>query len=478
MTRTRGSRSRWGLRAGAISVTVLLATVAILVFPMGGVAGATPTAPSAGPAFWAYGGLETFNVSWHGVSGVYVGSATYGFSSTMTEVNTSSTTYTLTENQTVGAVVNLTYCRPNCERPALTEHYSYRAWEAWNDMTNFTSAASVTLQNGTTVAALGIVSSNATAAANITESLTTVRNGSPEVVRELFASASASFSLEFSPSLGLFPLNVTPNTSWVGSAAFTGSGAWETAYLSVGPFGERGPDRVSGSLVGSGTATIQGSDRGSLMLSHRSLTQLALLLEVSPTVGTLAFRAGFDLMGGFAIIPHAIDIVQSASGATWASLAVGNTTAVPSLTDLSVGSRNTPASLVASEYTYSTAISDPDPSNSGSANMVQGTPISPAQATSTSNCLQGTASCSTASVSPASPAVGGQGVFGLVLVGLGIVAIAVIVGGLVISQRRRIPPPSYPNARLYPPGASVARPSEPDGPEPPSDEDDPLQNLW
>jgi len=56
----------------------------------------------------------------------------------------------------------------------------------------------------------------------------------------------------------------------------------------------------------------------------------------------------------------------------------------------------------------------------------------------------------------------------------------VIVGGLLVSQRRRMPPPAYPNAALYPPGTAArgARRTGPTTSEPTPDEDDPLQHLW
>ncbi|MFZ0699435.1 MAG: hypothetical protein WAN74_04520 [Thermoplasmata archaeon] len=477
---------RRGERAGAIIVTatVLVATLAIWAFPLGGLAAAQPaagTAPSGTSTLWAYGGINTENVSWQGAHGVYVGTVTYGFSVVLSQTNTSSTTYTLSENQTVGAVINLTYCRPNCRTPTVTEQYSYRALEAWNDLTNFTTTASVILKNGTSVDAVGIVSSNASIAANITEELTAVRNGTTHVLNELFASASARFSLNFTPALGLFPLSLTPNAIWTGSAAFTAAGSWESEFLAVNSVGSVGPVQTAGDLAGSGTATIHGTDRGSVVLSHRSLTQVATRLNVLPIVGSVAFMAGFDLMDGFAILPHVANLVQSSSTASWDSRAVGNITATTALTDLGARSGSAPESFAASAWTYSTAISNPDPSSSGASNTVQGAPITPAQASLASNCLEGTASCGIFATSPSSASVAGGGLLPVAFLSIGTIAVVVIVGGLLISQRRRIPPPSYPNAALYPPGGSrsgAGGAAEPTGTEPPSDEDDPLQDLW
>lgn len=467
--------------AGAITVTVLLATLAIWTFPLGGVASAQPATGAGSSELWAYGGITTSNVSWHGESGVYVGTVIYGFSATLTQLNTSSTSYRLTENQTVGAVINLTYCHRGCPNPSGADRYYYRAWETWSDVTNFTTTASVTLLNGSSVAALGILSSNVSATANITETLSGARNGSTGILRGLFASASARYALDFAPALGLFPLNLTPNESWVARASFTAAGTWQTAFLSAGPFRQNISREGVGSLAGSGTAAMQGSDRGSLALSEGDLTQVAMNLEVLPTVGSLAFLAGFDLMGGFAILPRAVNLVQPGSDASWGMFALGNTTAQSSFTDLGARSGRAPERFVASAWSYSTAISNPDPSGSGGSNTVQGSPISPAQASSTSECLQGTTSCGTLGTNPTSPVAAEASLLSIAFLSVGTLAVAVIVGGLVISQRRRIPPPTYPNAALYPPGRSAppaTEGSDPAGPELPTDEDDPLRDLW
>jgi hypothetical protein len=430
---------------------------------------------------WAYGAISTENVSWQAAHGVYAGTATYGFSVILTQTNSSSTTYTLTENQTVGAAINLTYCHPDCQSPAVTEQYSYRAWETWNDVTNLTTAARVILNNGTSTPAVGIVSSNASTAANITEQLTRVRNGSVHLASGLFVSASARFALNFGTPLGLFPLTLAPGEGWIGSAAFTAAGSWASGFLTVNPAGQLGSDRTSGTLAGSGTATIYGGDRGSVVLSDGVLTQVETRLAVLPTAGSGAFMAGFDLMDGFAILPHVANLLQSSSTASWGSHAVGNTTATTALTDLGPRSGNAPESFVASAWSYSTAISSPDPSGSGGSNTVQGSPITPAQASSTSNCLEGTSSCGTSGTTPTSPGLAVAGLLPVAFLTIGTLTIVVIAGGLLISRRRRIPPPTYPNAALYPPGGSRTAGSdrvEPAGNEPPADEDDPLRDLW
>ncbi len=484
MRATTRRRGRWAARAGAISVTALLATLAIWTFPVGSVAAAPPAlgaAPGAPSAPWAYGNLTTENVTWPAMRGMYEGYATYGFSVVLTQTNISATTYSLSENQTVGALINLTYCRPNCEQPIETERYFYRAWETWNDVTNFTTAVSVTLHDGSSVGAVGIAGSSASSAANITENLTTDRNGSVRLVDQLFASASTRFSLDFAPVLGLFPLNLTLGSSWTASAAFTAVGSWESGYLSANAHGRTGSSQSSGNLSGSGIATLGGIDRGSLLLADRGLTQVALHLAVLPTLGSAGFRAGFELMDGFAILPNVANLLQSSSTMGWASRAMGNTTATTSLADLGSRSGSGPVSFIASAWSYSTAISAPDPSSSGNSSTVQGAPLTPAQASSTSNCLEGTVACGTTGSNPTTPTLGGNGLLPIAFLGIGTVAIAVVVGGLLIAQRRRIPPPIYPNAALYPPGGSSARtdaPGEPTGPAPPPAEDDPLQNLW
>ncbi len=483
MRATTRRRARWATRVGAITVTALLATLAIWTFPVGNVAAAPPAlgaASGTAPVPWAYGNLTTENVTWPATHGMYEGYATYGFSVILNQTNTSPTTYSLSEKQTVGAQINLTYCRPSCEAPVVTEQYSYRAWETWNDVTNFTTVVSVTLHDGPSVGAVGITGSNASSAANVTEQLTVGRNGSVRLIDQLFASASTRFSLEFTPALGLFPLNLTLGSSWMASAAFTAVGSWEAGYLSASAHGPTGSSQSRGNLSGSGIATLDGTDRGGLLLSHQGLTQVALHLGVLPTLGTAGFRAGFDLMDGFAILPHVGNLLQSSSTASWASRAMGNTTATTSLADLGPRSGGGPESFIASAWSYSTAISSPDPTSSGGASTVQGAPLTPAEAGATSSCLQGTVACATTGSNPTTPTFGGSEALPIAFLAIGTLAIAVIVGGLLIAQRRRIPPPIYPNAALYPPGGSrtgTVAPDEPPGPAPPPAEDDPLQNL-
>ena len=204
MRATTRRRARWAARAGAISVTALLATLAIWTFPVGSVAAAPPGLGAGSgepPAPWAYGNLTTENVTWPAMHGMYEGYATYGFSVVLTQTNISATTYSLSENQTVGALINLTYCRPSCEKPIETEHYFYRAWETWNDVTNFSTAVFVTLRDGSSVGAVGIAGSSASSAANITEKLTTDRNGSVRLVDQLFANPSISSNPARNPAL-------------------------------------------------------------------------------------------------------------------------------------------------------------------------------------------------------------------------------------------------------------------------------------
>ncbi|MGP8134670.1 MAG: hypothetical protein ACLQD8_00800 [Thermoplasmata archaeon] len=454
--------------------------MAIWAFPLVGVVSAEPPPATGSVPAWAYGGINTYNVSWQGARGVYVGSATYGFSDVLTQFNTSSTAFTLTENHTVGAAIDLTYCRPNCASPTLTEQYTYRAWETWLDAANFTTSANVSLRNASAVPALGIASSNASVAANITEHLTATRNGSTHLVHELFASSSAHLALVFTPALGLFPINLTANVSWVGSASFDASGTWRTDFLLVGPLRQEGPDTGSGTLTGSGVATLAGTERGSVILSERRLTQVAMKLAVHPHLGSPAFLAGFDLMDGFTIVPHATDLMQSSSSDAWRSLAAGNTTAQSSVMDLTPPAGNAPGRFVASAWTYVTSVSSPDPSTPGASQTVQGAPISPSEATSTAGCLQGTESCASTGTNPNPGATGGTALLPIVFLSVGTVALVVIVGGILISQRRRIPPPSYPNAALYPPGPAArgTRRTAPTDSEPTPDDDDPLQNLW
>jgi hypothetical protein len=107
---------------------------------------------------------------------------------------------------------------------------------------------------------------------------------------------------------------------------------------------------------------------------------------------------------------------------------------------------------------------------------VQGEPETPAQATSAQHCLTSGVGCAASSSGPAP-----RSLLGAVVVVGAIVVTGALVAIAVVSRRRKVPPPTYPNAALYPPGAAgpvapARAPAAPGAPTPP--EEDPLDHLW
>lgn len=487
-----GSFESGGRRlALSLAVVALLAALTIWAFPVVGASSAPSPGLIAGSVnASAVGAVESWNVTWAGLHGQYVGRVTYGFASSTVRTNTSNSTFVLAQNQTVGAVVNLTYCVPTCAKPSAEERYFYHSWERWSVVANFTTEANLTI-GLRTVRAVGLESSNTTFAANVTEVLTKSVGNTTDLLQRLTASVSAEYALSFTPALPLFPANlslVAPNQMWSSiSTMYASSGVWDAQYQFIGRLGHATTVSNSGSLDGHGRAVMTaqppptpvGASPGRGPMGPVALT---FTVELVPAGGSVAGRAGFDLAEGFIFIPHALDLLQGAappppnpSSPAWNVNSAGNLTLSAGPIDVASPGQPT-APFGVTSWGFGTELSNPDPTTEPHNETVTGEPISQGEAASDASCLEG-GSCGTKGGGGA-PVVGAwlPGLSAEVLIG----AVAVIAIGLAVSaiRLRQVPPPRYPNASLYPPGRASPPRAPAARPAPPTDESDPLENLW
>lgn len=470
---------------------------AFMVFVLSSSALASGAAvPAAGtPQTWAYGYVKTVSVGPLKASDgwVYEGNATVGYSVTLGQANTNSTTFELSVERTMGVLFFVEFCTPSCSSPASFANLSYHAWEVTDTWANFTTQGTVT-ENGASVAALALLNTSSTVRANVTESAhSALPSGDVGALRGLVdrskylsAEVSSASNVTFATPLGLLPLSLATAQSWTSTSAFNASGraSYSYYYHLAGPQSNKtvGPDSGQFTVSPSGEVTVEGA-----YSPHDSVT----FSGVTYPAVELTFSGPFSVREGFILIPASVDLFD-ASNAPWA--AVQNGTSVVTMSyldaDASVGGH---VGIAASSWLYSlSATNSADttiaagtglmPASVATANPVtatsiQGTPQTVAQAQASGQCLTAGVGCP--AVSSASTARGLFTEAATVGVVVAVVAVIVIV---LVAERRRVPPPVYPNATLYPPGPQASAPSRPSArpgetPPPPAEED-PLDHLW
>jgi hypothetical protein len=462
----------------------------VFVLPSGLAAAAGPSGAGASTTLWAYGAVRTVSFSGTTESGwQYQGSATFGYSVVLDQINTSAngSTFELTLNRTMGALFDLEFCFPTCAKAVYSANETYHSWETTHAWANFTTLGSVTEATGS-VAAIALLDTHSTVAGQLLE---TSASSAPSAnrSRSLSVSVSGGADVTFATPLGLIPLNLSlaQPQSWTSTAAFTATGAaiWSFDYAAAGPLHTISIVR-NGSLAvnRSGSVTAIGSYSLGNSVSFNGVTypaiQLVLLGPFSVREGIILVPSGSDLFGG--------------SSQPWSANQTGAATV--SMTSLDVlPSADGHLGLVASAWLYdaSGAVDANVAGSSGGMSALatssaspapapptalQGAPMSPSAAQSTQNCLVTGSSCPSAS-GGGTPGTPFRGLFGL---GVLVVAVVVIAGVVLVAERRRMPPPAYPNANLYPPGASAPVNRPPTGRAPPTSpppaEDDPLGHLW
>jgi hypothetical protein len=473
-----------------LSVLVVTGVSVLMVFVLvsGAVAAAPISTSSSATGSWSYGVVRTVSVGplQAGNGWTYQGNATVGYTVSIYENNTSATTFELTVHRTMGAAFSVRFCLPSCASPTQWVNESYRAWETTTAFSNFTTQGSV-LEGTSSVPAISILNSTVSLRANLTESSDVYLPRAGQVgphTHYLAAAISGDSAVTFAPALGLVPTVLTPGTSWSSTSHFNETGAAERTYYYAAqtPFKNTNIGPVSGgvSFGSNGTVTLEGTYPAASTFHYGGVSYPAVVITV---VGP------FSLREGVIFIPIAADLFGSASQ-PWAVDQNGTATAQMSALDLQP-SEGDHLGLVASSWQFasvSTNAAEASPLSPGaitsavSANnpvastTVQGEPETQAQSFSSQQCLTSGAGC---------PGVAGGSTpgswLGLVVVVGAVATVGALLALAVVGRRRSLPPPTYPNAVLYPPGASnpsapAGAPAKPGAP-PPAD-DDPLDHLW
>jgi hypothetical protein len=458
----------------------------VLVIPVGLTAASPAPAATASQTVWAYGAVRTLDFSGVAHNGwEYSGSATYGFSVVLNQTNTSATTFELTVNRTMGALFQVQYCYPSCHSPRYFGNLSDHVYETVSATANFTTQGAVD-ELGAEVGAIALNNSQSHLLANVTESASSyVPNAGVTAPRSLLLDAQvvASSAVLFTPGLGVLPTNLTTAQSWNSTSNFTAhaGASYQSLKELKGPLGSvHQTSNGSIQIPASGTVTLSGSfsPNDTVDLGGASYPEIALQVH-----GPFAVREGFIL------VPSAIDLFNGGSAPGPAGQN-GSASAAMSWLDARA-SASGHVGIAASEWVYDSTTRGPSsglPGVSGPAELsasatngsdaaptttVQGEPESVGTAQSQQTCLLTDVGC------PSGTAPTGFSLRGIAgLLGVAVVVIVVVAAVALVAERCRMPPPAYPNAALYPPGA--ARPvgrvvtSKP----PPPVEDDPLRHLW
>jgi len=463
--------------AAAVVLTSALLTVCVLST---GVAAAMPTPSTSSTPMWAYGVVKT--VDFHGSGGnyTYQGNATIGLSVIFNETANSSTgVVTVHAVRTVGAILNVEYCVPSCRGAGFEASFAHHAWETTSAWANLTTQGSVEGPHGS-VPALALNNSSVTVTGGLRD-LNEYTLGATLLLEHLLnVSVAGHVSVELTPSLGLFPLNLTPGATWNSSSGFNGSGNvnWSSYYLTAGTRALF-PGNISSdgnfSAVRSGTIDLNGSYPVGSNVSFGGSSFPAVIVAVGH---------GFALGDGVFLLPAGADLFGT-TNQSWVSNQSASAVVTAEQLDVHPGGAfDGHLPIVASgsiwesstSYSYVSALPDgsgplpavPAPAASGNSTFVQAQPESVAAAQSDDHCLLTGAGCS----SPLGPKLPLR----LLFLGGAVVVVGAVLA-IALVTRRRPPAPVYPNSALYPPGAvAAARPAP--APKPAPTEDDPLGHLW
>jgi len=466
---------------GWLVVSAVAALVAFAMVPaFAGTASASPAPASTDVPSnqWAYGGMGysngtvvigTSTLSWN---------ASFGWTVVFTATNTSANTTMIEEQRTVGMDVKASY-----SAPTLSATYTYHGQEVDVAFANLTTAATV-YENGVAVAALGLINDSTSIAGSISEALT-VTHANTTRSATFDATGTAHLAAQFSPALGLIPLNLSSANEWNSTATITPTGAWNVNWSwANNGFGN---NTGSGSGSANGTAGIAGTVQltgylahqpAPILPGHEPRTAIVLVVEgprgnywlydgfvitpgTFPMFGSAAAAYAADAYGSAAIQSQTFDVSSSARGPQLTGGATTFGATDPSMTGLS-GSP--------------TEISSPSAASSPGT-TVQGNPMTVPAAQAEANCLTGGCGGSSAGSAPMG--------FGLVLVVAALAVVASVgligvveyrsyarrkarkeqVGGSAETGTSGVPPTAVPGP--LPPSGVNGAPSGPSAPEMP-----------
>ncbi|MFY9717789.1 MAG: hypothetical protein WAK40_07670 [Thermoplasmata archaeon] len=469
------------LRSRSTSTFLVVASVLLTICMFGSGIASASTTPAASPSpSWAYGELKT--IDYHGSAGLYTyeGSATLGFSVVFNETqNATDGVITVNALRTIGALVNVRYCLPDCSSPRIVANVSYHAWETTNAWANLSTSGTVTEPHGT-AAGLALNNSSVGVTAKLRESADSMNGAVVLSDRSLEVNVTGRLSVNLTPSLGLYPLNLSVGDTWNSSSVFNASGkiAWSSFYTAFGTHvGTPVKTSQSGTAMKSGNGTI------AVAGSYGAGTDFSYLGTAYPAAD-LTLSGPFSLFEGVILVPATADLF--ASGAhPWSSEQDGSAVVSSAVLDVHPGKYfHGHLPIVASGFYLQTAASNvatdlapaesprfpaaTPTASSDNSTFVQGNPETVAQAHSGQTCLITGAGCPLAA--------GPKSLLRFFLL-VGSVAVVAVLVGVAVAARRRPPVPVYPNSALYPPGTTVTKAPTP-APAPKPAEEDPLGHLW
>jgi hypothetical protein len=418
-----GGTKGW-LVLSAVAVLMTLAVVPALA----GTASATP-APRISAADvpsnqWAYGGVGWSNNTLVVGNERLTWNASFGWTVIFTATNTSANATMVEEQRTVGIDLTAKYVGP-----AAQATYTYVGHESDVAFANLTDAATVYV-NGAPVAALGIVNDSTRVAGSIAETISVTSQGSTRTA-SLDVTGTAHTSAQFSPALGLIPLNVSGATMWNSSATINPSGAWNITYAwaNNGFNGQTGSGTLSsnGTVNTPGPVNLTGYDvtrtYGVPVFPDHVSRQAIVLIVQGPLGNYDAFVLvpnGFALFGGGA---HAYD--SESLGTATISAETLYVSAGARGPDVTAGSTTFGASTQAINTLDVTTADNQPAAGATPGTTVTGGPMTVSQAQAESNCLTGACAA-------ASNATIGAGA----LVIVAALAVAAVVGTVVVIEWR------------------------------------------
>ena len=358
----------------------------LLVTMVGGASAASVGPAASSSTLWAYGGSNstsgTISVPGETVAWNTSFSVVVVLNATSTGPNTTELSLQRTVAISISGSIHLT----NGSYGAV----SYQGLEVDNAYANLTNASTVYV-DGAPVPALGLDNSSVSAHASVAESAVG-KIGNLSAFAYFNASGALASSVQFAPSFGLVPLNLTGVSAWNSTTTATPSAAWNFSYNYnfLGWEGNTGGGNGSAGGNWSGTYALSLSGEVITVSIPRfsdHVTRSAILLEVT---------GGADLYDGVIVVPHAFDLFGGATPA-FAAHTGGLGAATISADELFLDhGRVRVTSLSASEVTFGTSGTvdllsghgGAMPAASGASGTVVAQPESVSAAQQQAHCLQ------------------------------------------------------------------------------------------
>jgi hypothetical protein len=416
-----GGTKGWLVLAG---VAVLMTLAVVPAFA--GTASASPaplTAANTPSNQWAYGGIGWSNGSIINANGQTTWSASFGWTVIFTATSTGANTVQIEEQRTVGIDLTAKYSGLTTQAT-----YTFSGHEHDTAFVNLTNDSTVYV-NGAAVPALGIDNDSTSITGTIAEAISVTHNGTTKSA-SLDVTGWAQTSAQFTPALGLIPLNLSGVTEWNSTAYINPSGSWNITWTWAnngfnGSTGS-GTQYSNGTAGTPGTVNLTGYDVTKTFfvpLFPDHVPRSAIILVVQGPLGN------YD---AFVFVPRAFDLFGSGVHGYDAN-ALGSASISSQTLFVSQGSFGPEVSAGSTTFGAGTASINSVGAPSGSqpaagaspGSTVTGSPMSVAQAQAINNQLNGASTASTAPLFS----------IGAIAV-LGLIAVVAIVGTVLVVERR------------------------------------------